>query len=156
MLRFKVLVSVVPLIVAAMAARIEFFGSPRPCVALGSGTVEIAQAPWHADLRVGFTDDPRLATVRVAISENAAVADFAVVDDIETVDDKACEATAATQFVAISEHRDGGMPVIYLSHDDVPADYRIFVRSKRVTDRQAAALIVGAHGQRPHLAIADL
>lgn len=156
MLRFKILVSVIPLIAAAILALIEFFPSPRPCVALGSGTVEIASAPWHADLHVSFTDDPRLATIRVAISGNAAAADFAVVDDIETVDDKACEATPATQFVAISTRRDGDMPVIYLSHGDGPADYRIFVHSKRFTDHQAAALIVGAHGQRLHLAAADL
>ena len=156
MLRFKILVSVIALIAAAILARIEFFPSPRPCVALGSGTVEIASAPWHADLHVSFTDDPRLATVRVAISENAAAADFAVVDDLETIDDKACEATPATRFVAISTRRDGDMPVIYLSHEDRPADYRIFVHSKRFTDRQAAALIVGAHGEHLHLATADL
>jgi hypothetical protein len=156
MLRFKALVSVTPLIAAAMLVRIEFFQSPGPCVALGSATVEIASTPWHADLHVSFTDDPRLATVRVTISENAEAADFAVVDDSETVDDKACEATPATQFVAISSSGGGGMPVIYLSHEDGPADYRIFVHSKRFTDRQAAALIVGAHRQPWHLAAADL
>jgi hypothetical protein len=87
---------------------------------------------------------------------SAEAADFAVVDDIETTDDQACEASPATQFVAISTRRDDGMPVIYLSHEDGPADYRIFVQSKRFTDQQAAALIVGAHGQRRHLASADL
>jgi len=156
MLRFKVWVAVVTLIAAATAARFEFIPASRPCVALGSATVEIASVPWHADLHVSFTDDPHLATVRVAISENAEVADFAVVDDIETSDDRACEASPATQFVAIAEHHDGGTPVIYLSHEDEPADYRIFVHSKRFTDRQAAALIVGAQGQRPHLTSADL
>jgi hypothetical protein len=35
--------------------------------------------------------------------------------------------------------------VIYLSHSG-PADYRIFVRSKTFTARDAAALIVGASG----------
>jgi hypothetical protein len=112
MLRFKVLVLVLPMIAAAMAGRIAFFPSPRPCVAPGSGTVEIASAPWHADLHISFTDDPRLATVRVAISEHAEVADFAVADDFESVDQRACEA--------------------------------------------AAAVIVGARGQRPRLAGADL
>ena len=73
MLRFKVLVSAVPLIVAAIVARVEFFPSPRPCIAVDAGTVEIASAPWHADLHVSFTDDPRLATVRVAIADNAEV-----------------------------------------------------------------------------------
>jgi hypothetical protein len=82
MLRFKILVSAVPLIAAAILARVEFLPNSRPCIALGSGAVEIASAPWHADLRVSFTDDPKLAAVRVAISNNAEAADFAVVDDV--------------------------------------------------------------------------
>jgi len=123
---------------------------------LGSGSVEIASAPWHADLHVSFTDDPRLATVRVAISNNAETADFAVVDDTNATADNACEATPATQFIAITARNAGGALVIYLSHDEGPADYRIFVRSNRFTDRQAAALIVGAHSQPPHFATADL
>ncbi|HLZ04503.1 MAG TPA: hypothetical protein VKR55_20455 [Bradyrhizobium sp.] len=156
MLRLKILVSAVPLIAAAILARVEFFPSPRPCIAVDSGTVEIASAPWHADLHVSFTDDPRLATVRVAMTDNAAAADFAVVDDADADDDSACETTPATQFIAISNRGGAAAPIIYLSHENGPADYRIFVRSKRFSDREAAALIVGAHGQRPRLADAAL
>ena len=156
MLRFKILVSAVPLIVAATVARIEFFPSARPCIAFGSGTVEIATAPWHADLRVSFTDDPRLATVRVSISDNPEAADFAVVDDANTADDNACEATPATQFIAISNRPANSAPVIFLSHEDGASDYRIFVHSKRFSEREAAALIVGAHGQPPRLTGAAL
>src|ERR1043166_2783863 len=126
MLRFKILVSVVPLIVAAIVSRIEFFPGARPCIALGASTVEIATAPWHADLHVSFTDDPRLATVRVAIADNPEAADFAVVDDANTADDNACEATPATQFIAISRQPADSAPVIFLSHEDGAADYRIF------------------------------
>jgi hypothetical protein len=156
MLRFKVLVSVVPLIVTAMLARVEFLPAPRPCIALGAGNLEIGSAPWHADLHVSFTDDPKLATVRVAISDNAEAADFAVVDDVSSSDDNACEATPATQFIAITADPSDKAPIIYLSPEDGAADYRIFVRSKRFTAREAAALIVSAHGQRPELADAAL
>jgi len=156
MLRFKILVSVVPLIVAAIVSRIEFFPGARPCIALGASTVEIATAPWHADLHVSFTDDPKLATVRVAIADNPEAADFAVVDDANTADDNACEATPATQFIAISNRPANSAPVIFLSHEDGAADYRIFVRSRRFSTREAAALIVGAHGQPPRLTDAAL
>ena len=152
MLRFKVLVSAVPLIAAAILARVELFPSDRPCIAIGSGNVQLAGALWHADLHVSFTDDPRLATVRVAVSDNAATADFAVIDGTGGAEENACEATAATQFVAISSRPNGSSPVIFLSHDEGPADYRIFVDSKRVTERDAAALIVGAHRDHRHLA----
>jgi hypothetical protein len=156
MLRFKVLVSAVPLMVAAILARVEFFPTALPCIALGSGSVEIASAPWHADLHVAFTDDPKLATVRVAITDDASAADFAVVDDVDAEEDNACEPTPATQFIAISAKPSVATPVIYLSHDTESANYRIFVHSRRFSVREAAALIVGAHGQPPRLAAAAL
>jgi hypothetical protein len=79
-----------------------------------------------------------------------------VVDDTNTADDSACEATPATQFIAISRQPGNSAPIIFLSHEDGVADYRIFVRSKRFSTREAAALIVGAHGQPPRLTDAAL
>ena len=61
--------------------------------------------------------------------------------------------TPATQFVAVSARPTAAAPVIYLSHDG-PAEYRIFVKSSHFTLREAAALIVGAHGEHPRLAAA--
>jgi hypothetical protein len=93
--------------------------------------------------------------VRVQILENAAAADFAVVDDVDSSETDACESTAATLSVAVSARRSGSAPVIYLSPDG-PADYRIFVRSKRFTARDAAALVVGAGNGHPHITAASL
>ena len=149
MLRFKVLVSVVPLIAAAIFARIESSPAPQPCVAVGSDNLQIADLPFHADLHVAFTDDPSLATVRVGISDDAVSADFAVIDEDAATEDGSCEATPATQFIAISARPTSRAPVIYLSRGGGPADYRIFVRSKHLTNREAAALIVGAHSEPP-------
>jgi len=114
--------------------------------------VEIRSAPWHADLHVSFTDDFRLATFRVAIPDNAATADFAVVDDIDAPEGSACEAIPATRSIVGSSHRSTSSSVSYLSHGAGPADYRIFARSKRFSARKAAALIEGAHGERTRLA----
>jgi hypothetical protein len=144
MLRFKILVSVVPLMAAAILARLELVPGPRPCVAVGTEAMQIALSPWDVDLHVSFTDDPSLATVRVALADSADAADFAVVDDTGDAEGSGC-ATPLTRFVAIAESPLDGAPVIYLSRDG-PADYRIFVWSKRFTLREAAALIVGAHG----------
>jgi len=155
MLRFKILVSVVPLMVAAILARIELVPGPRPCIAVGDASVQITSAPWHADLHVAFTDDPANATVRVQLAESAEAADFAVIDDMDTPEDTACKATAATLYVAISANPSTSEPVIYLSGDG-PADYRIFVRSKTFTAHDAAALIVGASGGHHRLQAASL
>jgi hypothetical protein len=145
MLRFKILASALALIVAAAFARGELLPGPRPCITIGEASVQIAELSWQAQLHVGFTSDPKAATVRVQIANSADAADFAVVDDVDSAEAGACEANAATRFVAISAARPLSAPVIYLSPSG-PADYRIFVRSKRFTVRDAAALIVGAKG----------
>jgi hypothetical protein len=143
MLRFKILASAVPLLVAAFFARGGLLPGPHPCIAISNTSVEIAALPWHADLHVAFTNDPTAATVRVQITESADAADFALVDDADTAETGACEANPAMRAVSISETAGTGMPVIYLSHEG-PADYRIFVRSKTFSQRDAAALVVGA------------
>ena len=154
MLRFKILASAVPLLIAAVFARGEWLPGQRPCIAIGDGSVQITSMPWQAQLHVSFTDDPATATVRVQISESAEAADFAVVDDVDSPEAGACEANAGTRLVAISADPHASAPVIYLSPDG-PADYRIFVHSRRFTARDAAALIVGAGGVPP-LAAASL
>ena len=155
MLRFKILASAVPLIVAAVFARGELSIGSRPCIAIGGASVQITASPWQAQLQVSFSGDPSTATVRVQISESAGAADFAVVDDVDSAEDGACAANAATRFVAISANPLKSAPVIYLLPDG-PADYRIFVHSKRFTARDAAALIVGAGGVPSRLAAASL
>jgi hypothetical protein len=155
MLRFKILASAVPLIVAAVFAGGELVPGPRPCIAIGDASVLLTPLPWHADLHVAFTDDPTLATVRVQMSDSAEAADFAVVDDIDSPEASACEATPATRFISISANPGASGAVIYLSKDG-PADYRIFVRSKSFSARDAAALIVGAGDGHRRLAAASL
>jgi hypothetical protein len=145
-LRFKILASAVPLIVAAVFARGGLLPGPHPCISIAGASAEIADLPWRADLHVAFTDDPAAATVRVQITDRAEAADFVVVDDADSAETGACEGNAATRFVAVLADPVGDAPVIYLSHDGV-ADYRIFVRSKTFTVRDAAALVVGAGGR---------
>lgn len=155
MLRLKILASAFPLLIAAVFARGELLPGPRPCIAIGEGSVQIASMPWQAELHVGFTDDPALATVRVQISDDAGAADFAVIDDIDSPEPNACQATGATRYLAISSRPSVSEPVIYLSTEG-PADYRVFVQSKRFTARDAAALIVGASGGHRRIAAALL
>ena len=74
------------------------------------------------------------------------------IDDTERA---ACETSTPPQLVAISRTPSASDPTIYLSEDG-PADYRIFVRSKSFSARDAAALIVGAHGGHRRLHAAAL
>jgi len=155
MLRFNILASVVPLAVAAVFARGEFAGSPRPCIEISGTSLQIAALSWQAERHVSFTSDPSRATVRVQISDSAEAADFTVIDDIDTAETGACQSNAPPQLVAISTTPTASDPVIYLSQDS-PADYRIFVHSKSFSARDAAALIVGARGGQHRINAASL
>jgi hypothetical protein len=155
MLRFRILASVIPLAVAAFFARGELFAASRPCIAVADMSIQLTSLFWQADRHVSFTDDPALATVRVQITDNAAAADFAVIDDIDNAEAGGCQTNPATQLVSISASPAASEPVIYLSPDG-PADYRIFVHSKTFSARDAAALIVGARGAHPRIRAASL
>jgi hypothetical protein len=150
----------VPLAMAAVFARGEFLPGPRPCIEVSGSAVQITPVPWRAELHVSFTTDPNLATVRVQISDSAEAADFTVIDDVDDAEAGACETNTLPQLVAISrsaeESKKGSEPVIFLAHDDGPADYRVFVQSKTFSVREAAALIVGARGGNHRLDAASL
>ncbi len=148
MLRFRILASTIPLAIAAFLARGELFASARPCIAAGESIVQLAAMPWQAQSHVSFTDDPARATVRVQIVNDAESADFTVIDDEGTDEPGACTADAATRFIGIAATAASTDPVIYLTADS-DADYRIFVRSRSFTARDAAALIVGARSTPP-------
>jgi hypothetical protein len=146
-LRFRILASTIPLILAAVFARSELRPAAGPCISLGETSVQLAQGFGQAPFNVSFTSDRAAATVRVQIVDSAEMADFAVVDDIDTAEADACPVSAATRFIAIAATPSTAEPVIYLSPDG-DADYRIFVQSSHFTAREAAALIVGAGGGR--------
>jgi hypothetical protein len=155
MLRLKILASVVPLLAAAVFARSEIGSASHPCIAFGETSVELTSLPWTAGLHVAFTDDPAQATVRVQITDDADTADFAVVDDGESSEPDSCQAGAARHLIAISAQAGADTPVIYLSTEG-PADFRIYVRSRTISLREAAALIVGASTGQRHFQAASL
>jgi len=155
MLRFKILASAIPLAVTAFLARGEMLPGTRPCIEISGTSVQIAAFAWQAQQHVSFTDNPALANARVRLTDRSDDADFVVIDDTDTAEAGACEAGTVPQLIAISADPAGSEAIIYLSPDG-PADYRIFVRSRTFSARDAAALIVGARGRPARLAAASL
>lgn len=157
MLRFRVLASTVPLMLLGVFAHSELIAGPQPCIAAGDRVVQIAPASWMAQFRVGFTDDPSRATVRVQIVDDPDAADFAVSDDAVNDEQSACGSAPENRLVAIAAHPSAGEPVIYLTHEaGTAADYRIFVRSTRFSEREAAALLIGASARHRPISTASL
>ena len=157
MLRFRVLASSLPLLLLGLFAHSELVAKPQPCIAVSDRVVQIAPATWMAQLHVSFTDEPSRATARVQIVDDPAAADFAVSDDAGNDEQSACALAPESQLVAIAAHPSGSEPVIYLTHDAGGAvDYRIFVRSSKFTEREAAALVVSASGRHAPINTASL
>jgi hypothetical protein len=142
MLRIGFLASTIPLLLAGLFAGGGLSAGARPCLVLGDGSLQIAPTPWQAGFQVSFTDDPARASARVQIVDQPEAADFAVTDDIDAPEPSACAATPA-RMIGIAASGTGADALIYLSRD-VDADYRIFVRSTRITVHEAAALVVAA------------
>jgi hypothetical protein len=145
MLRFKILASAVPLIVAGLFARERIVAVVHPCIAVSDGAAELAPIPWQATRLVAFTRDPAAATVRVQIVDDPAKADFTVVDGEATRETDSCSGSGPTRLIGIGEAAGAAGTIIYLSREG-EADYRIYVRSTSFTAEEAAALIVGANG----------
>jgi hypothetical protein len=154
MLRLKILASALPLLVAAMLTRTEVGSVSHPCIAFGEVSAELTPLFWTAGVHVAFTDDAERATVRVQITDDADAADFTVVDGGGS-EGESCKDLPGKRLITIAAQPVDGGPVIHLSTEG-PADYRIYVRSRTFSPREAAALVVGARGGHRPLQAASL
>jgi hypothetical protein len=139
MLRLSILSSVIPLAVAGGVAHDWTHASAGTCFA----------AP--ATRSVAFTADPLAATVRVQIVDQAELADLAIVDEAEASEPANCGLDQAARMVTVTTHPQPGEPVVHLTRE-TDADYRIYMDSRTISPRQAAALIVATHGGQKRLA----
>lgn len=147
MLQYRVLASAFPLLIISTLAGGNLIPTAQPCIPLNDTAFRVAYAPWQAQQHIAFTTDPKRATVRVQIVENVELADFSVIDDMDTLDTASCELSAQSRYIGIAASTAASGPVIYLSNE--PGDYRIFVRSKTFSTREAAALVVSAGPAHP-------
>jgi hypothetical protein len=139
MLRFWILSSVVPLALVGGVTHDWTHASAGPCFA----------AP--AARSVAFTTDPLAATVSVQIVASAELADLAIVDEAEASEPANCGLDQAARMVTVTSRPQPGEPIIHLTRED-DADYRIYVDSRTISPKQAAALIVAARGGQKRLA----
>ncbi len=146
-MRIKLLASVVPLLLAGTIAGVELAPGTRPCISIGGKSLQIATAPWQSQSHVSFTSDLHAASVRVQVVDRPELADFTVIDDMDTAEAESCSLGSDVKFVSVAPHASDDEPVIYLS-TDAGADYRIFVQSRTLSVEDAAALVVGANRAR--------
>jgi len=138
MLRFKILASAFPLLIAACSRRGGLSAGPRPCIAVGDTSVQISSAPLACRPSCLLHRRSRGRHRAGPAPDNAEAADFTVVDDVDSAESGACAANPATQSVAISDGPSGSAPV----------DLSVAGRPRRTTDLRAVADVFGARGRR--------
>lgn len=141
-------VLVLLLVAVAVPATAETFGlsigaaAPAACMAIGDTVYRIAANGARADYTVRIDPAAIAPDLRIQLAESADVADFVFVDDGDAPA-RCPRGSSGTRSVKT----DATAPdlVVGFATSTMPADYRIFVRSRFVEAETAAALFAAAH-----------
>ncbi len=124
------------LIVAVPAAAGSFFSSnAKPCFIAGASGYQISDSA-SANFTVRIAGAAAKPSLRMQLVDDAAAADFVLVDDSDTVN--ACTDVTAIQSIRIDPAAPNADLTVVLSRQ--PADYKIYVRSANFSEQDAAAL----------------
>jgi len=146
---------VLVLIAATMVAtRLAAVPPAGPCFTSGSVTYQVtaASAP---DYRVWIDSEATRPDLRIQLVDDASGADFVLVDDLDAANRGICRAAGAFKTVSIVDGTDGDVLKVNLSRDET-ADYRLFVRSARFSQHDAAALFAAMWDAKRKQDIAEI
>ena len=143
-------VLVLLLLAVAVPATAQTFGfsmgaaTPAVCLAIGDATYRIASDGARADYTVRI--DPAASTpdIRIQLAESADLADFVFVDDGDAPA-RCPRGLSGIKSVRTDAAGPAADLVIGFAASAMPADYRIFVRSRFLAAETAAALFAAAH-----------
>jgi hypothetical protein len=148
-------IAVLILLAAAVPATAQTFGfsfgapARNVCLAIGAATYRISDGTGRADYTVRIDPNEATPDIRVHLATAPDEADFVLVDDGETP--PACRADASARTVRVSADAPHPDLVVGLVAATA-ADYRVYVRSERLSPQAAAALFAASRGLTGHLA----
>ena len=116
-----------------------YFASPQiPCFSNGTAAYRVSSSAFAPDYRVRIDNQVQGADLRVYLVDRPEAADFVLVDDGLSGADTVCGPLVKTISLAAGA-RPADMTVA-LAQDAESADYKLFVRSSRFSQSDAAAL----------------
>ena len=129
--------ALIVLIVAISAATAGSFFPPsdQPCFIDGASGYRITDSA-SANVTVRVDNTAAKPDLRMQLVDDAAVADFVLVDDADTVN--ACTGAAAIRSIRLDPAAAKADLTVALSR--APADHKIYVRSASFSQQDAAAL----------------
>ena len=143
-------VLVLLLLAVAVPATAQTFGfsiseaDPSVCLAIGNTSYRIASGSLHADYTVRIDPAAPAPDLRIRLAETADMADFVFVDDGEAPA-RCPRGASGIRSVRADAAAQAPDLVLGFATSAMPADYRIFVRSRFLAPEAAATLFAAAH-----------
>jgi hypothetical protein len=130
---------------AAPAAAYSMLAAPEPpllsnCFASGASTYRIVTNAAAPDYRIRIDSAAAQPDLKMQLVDRAEHADFVLVDDLG---DEPATCKSSTPVRTVTLDGAAGKPdvTVHLSTDAKGADYRLYVRSARFSQQDAAALL---------------
>jgi hypothetical protein len=145
-------VLVLLMLAVAVPATAQTFGfsigevAPSACLAIGDTTYRIASGGARPDYTVRIDPAALSPDIRIQFAETADIADFVFVDDGDAPA-RCPRGSSGIKSIRTDATASAADLVVGLGASTMPADYRIFVRSRFLAPETAAALFATAHIQ---------
>jgi hypothetical protein len=127
------------IVLAVPAAAQAFLPPPRPCFAAGTASYQISAAAPAPDFRVSIDNRATHPDLRMQLVDDAASADFVLVDDVDGADGDACT-SSPLKTIRIGDTDARPDLTISVAADVAAPDFKLYVHSVRFSPEDAAAL----------------
>lgn len=133
-------------IAAPAAAYSMMVVPPKPlpisnCFASGASTYQIVANAAAPDYRIRIDSAAAQPDLRMQLVDRPEYADFVLVDDFSGSEPSPCRSSTPVRTVTLDGVAAKPDVTVHLSADAKGADYRIYVRSTRFSQQDAAALL---------------
>ncbi len=142
------------LVIAVPAAAQAFLPPTHPCFTFGTSTYQISASAPAPDYKVRIDNRSAHPDLRIRLVDQADIADFVLVDDVDATQDNACATPTPLKTIRIDA--DETVPdltislagevvslaseVVSLASEVDPPDLKLYVGSARFSHEEAAAL----------------
>jgi hypothetical protein len=150
----KALLLIAAIALPAAAAYSALSPGDALCFGHRGASYRIATGPLPPDFRIKIEDGAQRPDLRMQPVDRAEIADFVLVDDADN--GAACRSSVPVRTVRLDAETPSPDVTVSLSAGAGPADYKIYVKSQRFSQSDAAALLAAMwkSDQRRELAAA--
>ncbi len=138
MARLQASLVLILIAVSMVGTRLAAAPPAGPCFTSGSVTYQVT-ASSASDYRIRIDSQALQPDLRIQLVDNANDADLVLVDDVDITDRGVCRADGAFKTVSVVGPDSAPALTVSLSRAEA-SDFRLFVRSARFSQRDAAAL----------------